>query len=1101
MSVTAYGVVESDINGRTLQEYKFVNISRCGVDENSKIFFVEVEGRTKIFVSEHYHFLLTGCQDQINLLSLKKGTTIQFNPSNLIDLINERNLKYSRTGSAVSTFDVSKITRRSSRPVSRQLHINEEYILEKDSSGFQYVSYQTVCSVYAIVRSWTSPREFTIEYTHGTSRTYSSGERDTLLATLLDVCHAVGNVKVIVTGEISDNLRLIPRHTEENYHASMKDNFFGASSIESWLLSRLILPLKARTDSARTDSTAIGLACAELNANVPCPGISVSTDLNSVKNALVCVLTTLYNEVNVAYADELEDNSRLLVTLLQTLYRIIPCMHGYKCFLEVKEIDTRLLLLKLLKIERDFVRYWTLEVMSVLCRCPLLPRNIQQEFVNKHTLLTDAMLKCLIDLMTNKTDPGSDDSGSESVGQWDETERERGSGPQNDNMQDSGSNSNSGGNWGGGGGGGNNNNYNGNNDASNNNQNDYQNNNQNYNQNSSQNEINNNNYNNNNTPQNNTPNNNNNNNNEDESHNNNTNSIPSNPAPSAHLFISSPVVTGRSRTQSIPINITTQNNNIYNNSSSGNNYQNSGNNNGNSNYQNNNNGNNNNSNDSTFQSNNNNNQNNNQNNNFNSTPNRTYSNPNENTQTRQQLQQNQQQQQQQQQSSSQQYSSSSYPPSKPYIQPHVRDKEKDRDGIETVFFPNSLVIVSSAALLESIVCSRKNTSSPELFSSFLNLLAEKCEILIHMLRSTSFLIIENASILMFILLKNRNISANYLKELALSECLTLKHFYNAIYSPSGTQRFISRFLVNTWLSGSEKNNPGKAMLLRMIPSGLVEYLKHAQINDEHKIALDEMEDEFYNNISGQKNNKNDKNSNNSSNNNTNLNNLNTINFSVTSNSTPVLTSTRANTQSQSITLLHTPNIFTSTSNTNLISNVSTNNLDIGTNGVSTNSGTVDLQSRMRKRIGAVLREKALPSYVNALPRFNSSDPIQQHTQQHTQHTQHVQHIQHTQQLNNMENQTGPNSSLLPLPPPPSHSHSQSQLLQTQTQYRSDSMSGLGSAGQGAGVGVTGVVSLSLSTATTPQPPIQRDGKYTHTYACTNIQFFWLLIPLFSFFLT
>jgi len=78
----------------------------------------------------------------------------------------------------------------------------------------------------------------------------------------------------------------------------------------------------------------------------------------------------------------------------------------------------------------------------------------------------------------------------------------------------------------------------------------------------------------------------------------------------------------------------------------------------------------------------------------------------------------------------------------------------------------------------------------------------------------------------------------------------LKHFYNAVFSPSGTQRFISRFLVNAWMSGPEKNNPGKVLLCRMIPSGLVEYLKHAPITEEHRRALDEIEDDFYAKFAG-----------------------------------------------------------------------------------------------------------------------------------------------------------------------------------------------------------------------------------------------------------
>ena len=104
---------------------------------------------------------------------------------------------------------------------------------------------------------------------------------------------------------------------------------------------------------------------------------------------------------------------------------------------------------------------------------------------------------------------------------------------------------------------------------------------------------------------------------------------------------------------------------------------------------------------------------------------------------------------------------------------------------ETIFYPNSLVIVSAATLLESLVCSKKDTSSPELVNLFLDLLSEHSEVLVHMLRTNSFLIMENAAILMYILLKNRSSSGRTLKELILSECLVLKHFYYAAFSPSG----------------------------------------------------------------------------------------------------------------------------------------------------------------------------------------------------------------------------------------------------------------------------------------------------------------------------
>jgi hypothetical protein len=140
-----------------------------------------------------------------------------------------------------------------------------------------------------------------------------------------------------------------------------------------------------------------------------------------------------------------------------------------------------------------------------------------------------------------------------------------------------------------------------------------------------------------------------------------------------------------------------------------------------------------------------------------------------------------------------------------------RKHEEPKETGPEVYFPNSLVVVAAAALLESIVSSQRDTSSPELMCKVLDLLCERTEVLVHMLRSNSFLIMENAAILMFVVLKNRPFISDALREQALSECLVLKHFYNGVFSPSINQRFISRFLIATWLAGSEKKNPGTLM--------------------------------------------------------------------------------------------------------------------------------------------------------------------------------------------------------------------------------------------------------------------------------------------------
>ena len=147
-------------------------------------------------------------------------------------------------------------------------------------------------------------------------------------------------------------------------------------------------------------------------------------------------------------------------------------------------------------------------------------------------------------------------------------------------------------------------------------------------------------------------------------------------------------------------------------------------------------------------------------------------------------------------------------------------------------------------MLESVVSSKRDTSSPELMNKVFDLLGNRVEILVHMLRSTSFLIMENAAILMHLLIKNRRKAGESLRDAALSDCLVLKHFYNGVFSPSSSQRFISRFLVASWTSGSDENN-GKKLLCRIIPNGLTEYLKYMSLSEEQKQTLDEIDEEFY----------------------------------------------------------------------------------------------------------------------------------------------------------------------------------------------------------------------------------------------------------------
>ena len=47
------------------------------------------------------------------------------------------------------------------------------------------------------------------------------------------------------------------------------------------------------------------------------------------------------------------------------------------------------------------------------------------------------------------------------------------------------------------------------------------------------------------------------------------------------------------------------------------------------------------------------------------------------------------------------------------------------------------------------------------------------------------------------------------------------------------------------MTGDERTNPAKALLLRIVPAGLITYLKHTPLDEGQKEVLDDIEYEYY----------------------------------------------------------------------------------------------------------------------------------------------------------------------------------------------------------------------------------------------------------------
>ena len=109
-----------------------------------------------------------------------------------------------------------------------------------------------------------------------------------------------------------------------------------------------------------------------------------------------------------------------------------------------------------------------------------------------------------------------------------------------------------------------------------------------------------------------------------------------------------------------------------------------------------------------------------------------------------------------------------------------------------------------------------------------------------MLRSRCAIVVENAALLLQIVTQYQPQTAILIRQSALNSALVLRHFYRGIFSPSESQRFLSRYLVSLWMTGKAECDE-KQLLARMIPSGFLPYLAMPPLSDMEIDIMDELE--------------------------------------------------------------------------------------------------------------------------------------------------------------------------------------------------------------------------------------------------------------------
>jgi hypothetical protein len=143
-------------------------------------------------------------------------------------------------------------------------------------------------------------------------------------------------------------------------------------------------------------------------------------------------------------------------------------------------------------------------------------------------------------------------------------------------------------------------------------------------------------------------------------------------------------------------------------------------------------------------------------------------------------------------------------------------------------------------IFQSVLCSFADTTSPDIFSSFIQALGENYQALLNTMYQQTPFVLENSALLLHLLSSHAPAVARAIREAALATGILLHHFHAAVFSPMAGQRFLSRFLCSLWLSGPLECDE-KKLLRRLVPRGFIPYLKMPPLSREEEEQLDSIE--------------------------------------------------------------------------------------------------------------------------------------------------------------------------------------------------------------------------------------------------------------------
>ncbi|XP_055486146.1 dnaJ homolog subfamily C member 13-like isoform X2 [Leucoraja erinacea] len=299
--------------------------------------------------------------------------------------------KYSNDESITSLaeFIVQKTAQRHQDAVKRVLALTETCLVERDPATYNIVTLKPLGEIFALVLDAENPQRFDIEYIKGQVSKYSSTERDSLMASLLDGVRASGNRDVCV--------KMVPTHRGQRWGLlSMPVD----EEVESLHLRFLNAPPNGNFADA----------VFRFNANVSYSGVlhAVTQDglFSENKEKLINnAITALLSQEGEQSANNAELESQF-----QAVRRLVASKAGFQAFTKLPKFRERLGVktVKALKRNHDGVTHAAIDMLCALM-CPMHDDyDLRQEQLNKASLLSSKkFLENLLDKFNAHVDHGT----------------------------------------------------------------------------------------------------------------------------------------------------------------------------------------------------------------------------------------------------------------------------------------------------------------------------------------------------------------------------------------------------------------------------------------------------------------------------------------------------------------------------------------------------------------------------------------------------------------------------------------------------------------------------------------------------------------------